>query len=91
MACGAVPHDPLTGPVCVPLPVSPTNPVALLPEVALSAELVAVVEIYFPVLLVREQVQIFFIVAGFTFRSFFSLPVDKLYLSVSQGRTFALK
>jgi len=54
MAARAVEYHPFTGPVGNPFAMCPAKPVPLLPEVALPAELIAVIEVDFPALLIFQ-------------------------------------
>jgi hypothetical protein len=63
---GAVFNHPLTGPIGDALAVGTTHPIPFLPEMALSAHLVAVVHIDFHALFGYQKITLIFIVTGKT-------------------------
>jgi len=66
MAGGAVFDDPLARPIGDALAVSTSHPILFLPEMALTAHLIAVIHIYFRSLLGYQKITFIFIVACIT-------------------------
>jgi hypothetical protein len=61
MTTGTISHHPFSSPICLAFSMSASQPVPLLPEMALSTELVAVIKIYLLSLSIRQKITIFLI------------------------------
>ena len=69
VACGTIEHHPLTGPIGNSFAMRATEPVSFLAKMALTAELVAMVEIDFSALFILQKISFFDMVAIYTAQS----------------------
>ncbi len=63
---GAVLNHPLAGPIGDALAVGTTHPIFFLPEMALTAHLIAVIHVYFHALFGHQKITLIFVVTGIT-------------------------
>jgi len=63
---GAVFNHPLAGPEGDAFAVSAAHPILLLPEMALTAHLVAVIHVHFHALFGHQKITLIFVVTGIT-------------------------
>jgi len=87
VACGAVSDHPFPRPIFNPLPMCSAKPVSFLPEMALSAELVAVIEINLFTLFIDKGVTVLWMMAFHAGQIVLSLPMIHFDITVGEQDT----